>query len=225
MLIGTACGLLLLYSGLAVALAMDSFPRLTVLALVAVPLLVSLVGAYETLVVVVPTIALCFYTSSLGILACVVFVNSSSLRLGPRSSHGPSATPLCCLPTFTIIGPNYGLVPLLPGNNIEQRVRVMRSKRTLFSTSRRKSSDSIPAAISSTSTLPCFSVYCRPSGLTTSVSPLSARYFRRARFLHEHPAIYRHARIHLQHTEYLTAKTLITRLLHINASKPFEPLH
>ena len=69
MLSGTACGLLLLYSGLAAALAMDAFPRLTLLALGAVPLLVSLLATYETLVVVLPTILLCFHTSSLGILA------------------------------------------------------------------------------------------------------------------------------------------------------------
>ena len=59
---------------------------------------------------------------------------------------------------------------------------VTRSKRLFLSTLRRNSSGSIPAAIASTSTLPCFSVYCRTSGLTTSVSPLSARYFRKARF-------------------------------------------
>ena len=68
MLSGTICGLLLLYGGLAVALAMDAFPRLTLLALGAVPLLVSLLATYETLVVV-PTIPLCFHTSSLDILA------------------------------------------------------------------------------------------------------------------------------------------------------------
>ena len=69
MLSETVCGLLLLYGGLAVALAMDAFLRLTLLALGAVPLLVSLLATYETLVVVVPTVPLCFHTSSLGILA------------------------------------------------------------------------------------------------------------------------------------------------------------
>ena len=69
MLSGTACGLLLLSRGQAVAPAMDAFPRLTLLALGAVPLLVSLLTTYETLVVVVRTILLCFHTSSFGILA------------------------------------------------------------------------------------------------------------------------------------------------------------
>ena len=69
MLSGTVCGLLLLHGGLAVALGMDTFPRFTLLALRAVPLLVFLLAIHETLVVVVPTIPLCFHTSSLGTLA------------------------------------------------------------------------------------------------------------------------------------------------------------
>ena len=68
MLNGTVCGLLLLYRGLAVALAMDAFPRLALLALGAIPLLAYLLATYETLVVV-PTTPLCFSTSGLGILA------------------------------------------------------------------------------------------------------------------------------------------------------------
>ena len=69
MLIGTVCGLLLLCGGLAVALVVDAFSRLTLLALRAAPLLVSLIATCETLVVVVPTPPLCFHTSGLGILA------------------------------------------------------------------------------------------------------------------------------------------------------------
>ena len=46
----------------------------------------------------------------------------------------------------------------------------------------RNSSGSIPAALASSSNLPCFGFYCRPSGFTTPVSPLSTRCFRRARF-------------------------------------------
>ena len=69
MLSGTAWGLLLLYRGLAVALAMDALPRLALLASRAVPMLVSLLATYETLVVDVPTTPLCFHTSGLGILA------------------------------------------------------------------------------------------------------------------------------------------------------------
>ena len=68
MLSGAACGLLLLSGGLAVALVMDAFRRLTLLTSGAVPLLVSLLATCETLVAVVPTITLCFHTSSLGIL-------------------------------------------------------------------------------------------------------------------------------------------------------------
>ena len=60
--------MLLLYRGLAVGLAMDPFPCLALLALGAVPLLVSLIAPYETLVVVLPTTPLCFHISCLGIL-------------------------------------------------------------------------------------------------------------------------------------------------------------
>ena len=69
MLSGTVCGLLLLCGGLAVALIMDAFPRLTLLASGAVPLLVSLLATYETFVVVAPTTQLCFHTSRCGILS------------------------------------------------------------------------------------------------------------------------------------------------------------
>ena len=69
MLSGTAWGLLLLYRGLAVDLAMDTFPRLVQLALGAVPLLVSLLATYKTLVIVVPTTPVWFHTSGLDILA------------------------------------------------------------------------------------------------------------------------------------------------------------
>ena len=68
MLSGTACRLLL-YGGVAVALATDAFPRLTLLALGPVPLLVTLLATHKALRVVVPTVPLCFYTSSLGTLA------------------------------------------------------------------------------------------------------------------------------------------------------------
>ena len=141
MLNGAACGLLRLYRGLAVSLAMDAFPRLILLALRAVPLLVSLLAAYETLVVVVPTFPLCFHTSSFGILAWVVLVSSTSPRLGPRSSHRPSVTPFCCLPTLSTIGLNYSLVPLLLGDNDENASGscITRSKRIIFSTLRRRS--------------------------------------------------------------------------------------
>ena len=82
MLSWTACGLLLPYGGLAVALAMDAVPRLTLLVftllvftllvsllvLGAVPLLVTLLATHKTLVVVA-TVPLCFHTSGLSTLA------------------------------------------------------------------------------------------------------------------------------------------------------------
>ena len=66
---GTACGLLLLHWGLAVAMTMDAFPRLILLALGAVPLLVTLLATDKTLVFVVPTVPLCLHTSNHGTLA------------------------------------------------------------------------------------------------------------------------------------------------------------
>ena len=96
MLSGTACGLLLLLllllGGLAVALAMNTFPRLALLALGAVPVLVTLLATNETLVFV-PTVPLCFHPSGRGTLASVVFVSSVALKLGPRSSHRYAALP------------------------------------------------------------------------------------------------------------------------------------
>ena len=91
MLSGTACGLLLLLlllllGGLVVALAMNAFPRLALLALGAVPLLVTLL-ATNTTRVLVPTVPICFHPSGLVTLASVVYVSSIALQLGPRSSH------------------------------------------------------------------------------------------------------------------------------------------
>ena len=154
---------------------MDAFSCLTLLALGAIPLLVSLLATCKAIVVVVPAIPLCFHTGSLGILARVVLACSTSLRLGPRNSHRPTVTPFCFLPTFSIIGLNYSLAPLLLGNNVGQRVRVMRYEietHIPFHLAAELECGSIPAVIASTSTLPCFSVYCRPSGFTTFVSPL-----------------------------------------------------
>ena len=71
--------LLLLLGVLAVALAMNAFLRLAMLALGAVPLLVTLLATNETLVVLVPTGPLCFQPSGLGTLASVGFVSSIAL--------------------------------------------------------------------------------------------------------------------------------------------------
>ena len=83
MLSGTACGLLLLLLLLlgvvAVALVMNAFPRPALLALGAVPLLSTLLATNKTLVVLVPTVPLCFHPSGLGILASVGFVSSIAL--------------------------------------------------------------------------------------------------------------------------------------------------
>ena len=84
MLSGTACGLLLLLlllllGVLAVALAMNAFLRLTVSALGAVLLLVTLLALNKTLVVLVLTVPLCFHSSGLGTLASVAFVSSLAL--------------------------------------------------------------------------------------------------------------------------------------------------
>ena len=71
--------MLLLLGVLAVALATNAFPRLALLALGAVPLLVTLLATNKTLVIAVPTVPLCFHPSGLGTLASVGFVSSSAL--------------------------------------------------------------------------------------------------------------------------------------------------
>ena len=70
---------LLLFGGLAVVLTMNTFLRLALLALGAVPLLVTLLVTNKTLVILVPTVPLCFHSSGLGTLASVVFVKSIAL--------------------------------------------------------------------------------------------------------------------------------------------------
>ena len=63
---GTACELLLLLGGLAVVLAICAFPRLTLLALGAVSVTVTVLATHTKLV---PTVPPCFHTSGLGTLA------------------------------------------------------------------------------------------------------------------------------------------------------------
>ena len=73
-------GLLLLLLGvLAVALAVNAFLRLALLALGAVPSLVTLLATNKTLGALVPTVPLSFHPSSFGTLASVGFVSSSAL--------------------------------------------------------------------------------------------------------------------------------------------------
>ena len=120
MLSGTACGLLLLLlSAVAVALAMNAFPRLALLTEDSVPLLVTLLATNKTLVVVVPAVPLCLHPSGIGTLASVVFVSSISLQLGLRSSHRSSVTPFCRLPTCSIVGLNHSLVSSLLVYDVE----------------------------------------------------------------------------------------------------------
>ena len=71
--------LLLLLWVQAVALAMNAFPRLALLALGAVSLTVTLLATNKTLVVLVPTVPLCFHLSGLGALASAGFVSSIAL--------------------------------------------------------------------------------------------------------------------------------------------------
>ena len=71
MLSGTHCGLLLLLlllGGVDVALAVNAFSRFALLALRVVPLLVILLATNRALVVLVPTVPLCFHARSLGTL-------------------------------------------------------------------------------------------------------------------------------------------------------------
>ena len=107
-------GLLLLLLGvLAVALAVNAFLRLALLALGAVPLLVTLLAISKTLVVHVPTVPLCFHPSGLGTLASVVFVSSIALQLGYRRSYRCSVTLRCPLPACSIVGLSHSLLSSL----------------------------------------------------------------------------------------------------------------
>ena len=63
------------------------------------------------------------------------------------------------------------------------------------------------------------------TGLPHVREPAVCRVFSQGTLLYEHPAVYRDARIHFQHTEDLAAKIYTTSLLHINSSKLFEPFH
>ena len=58
------------------------------------------------------------------------------------------------------------------------------------------------------------------TGLHRVREPAVSKLFSQGTLLHEHPTVYRHARIHLQHTKDMAAKIYITRLL---PSKRFEP--
>ena len=184
MLSGIACGwlLLLLRRGLAVDLAMNAFPRLILLALGAVPLLVNLLATNKTLVVIVAP--LCFYPSGLGTLACVVFACSASDLVSRRVAVCRRAASLASITAWS--RRCWSMMLNSASGSCTTRLNFI-----FLSTLRRNSSGSIPAVITSTSTLPCFSVCCGPQGFTTSVSPLSGRFFSQGTLLHKHPAVYR----------------------------------
>ena len=187
MLSGTACGLLLLLlllGVLAVPLAMKAFLCLTLLALGTVPLLVTLLAANETLVVLVPTISLCVHTGGLGTLASAVFVSSTALQLGSRRSYRSSVTLRCPFPPCSIVGLNHRLVPTLLVYYVEQCLGVMHYEIEPHLTFHlaAKLEWLYSGCFRLSQHLAIHSVYCRPPGFTTPVSPLSARCFRRACF-------------------------------------------
>ena len=62
------------------------------------------------------------------------------------------------------------------------------------------------------------------AGLHNLREPAVNKVFPHNMFSHDHPAIYRSARIHIQLKEYLAAKIRVISLLHIKAGKIFEPL-
>ena len=151
--------------------------RLAPLALGAVPSLVTLLATNKKLVVPVPTVQLCVPPSVLGPLACVVVDSSIALELSRHNGHQSSVTRAVSLASITAWFRRCWSTML----NSASRSCTTRLSLVSLSTSRQNSSGSILAAIASTSTWPCVNVYCRPPGFT-SVSPLSPRYFRTARF-------------------------------------------
>ena len=174
----------------------------------------------------VPKVPLCFHTSTLGTLARVMFVSTTSLRLGPRSSHRPRVTPFCRLPACSVVGLNYSLVRLLLGNYAERCVRIVRYEIESHLSS------FPPCGGTRLPQFPCYRLHLQLAELQRVVptvrlhhlrKPAVSKLFPQGTLLHEHLAIYWHARIRLQHTEYLAATILITLLLHINASNLLSP--
>ena len=99
MLSGTACGRLL-YGGLVVALAMDAFPRLNLLALGAVALLVAFIDTQNTRCRTDGSSLLSHQHPWHSRMSRAL--QQHSPRLGVRSSHRTSVTPFCRLQTFRI---------------------------------------------------------------------------------------------------------------------------
>ena len=111
---------LMLLGVLAVALAMNAFPHLALLALGAVFLIVILLDTHKTLVVLVPAVSLYFHSSGLKTLASVVFVSCMALQLSARGSPRFSVTPLYRLTACSIVGLNRSLVTSLSVYDVEQ---------------------------------------------------------------------------------------------------------
>ena len=128
---------------------------------------------FEIVDVVVP---FCFHTSRIGIPARVGRVIGNFERLHPRGIIDPAprnfAVSRCLASVASITA--WSRFPFAVMLKNASRSCVTRSKRILFC--------KISVAKASTSTLPGFSVYFRPYGVTTSMRPLSARYLRTASF-------------------------------------------
>ena len=177
-------------------------------------MLVTLLATNKTLVVLVPTVPLSFHPGGLGTLASVVFVSIIALQLGFRSSYRSSNTPGCRLPACSMVGLNYSLLPSLLVYDVKHCVGVMHNE----------VEPHLPFHL--TAKLEqlrsrFYRLYLHPAMLrrvlpTTEFHHVRQRavskVFSQGTLLHEHPAVYRHARIHLQHTENLPAKLYITRL-------------
>ena len=154
----------------------------------------------------------------------VVFVNRAALQLGPRSSDRSSVMPRCRLPACSDIGFNHNMVGSFLVYDVNQCVGVMHYEiepQLLFHLAAK-----LECLIS-----PCYRIYPHRAMrmLTLPTAGIDhvrwravGKVFPKRMFLHEHPAVYRHARIHVEHTEDLVTKIKLTRLRHINASERLE---
>ena len=159
MLSGTDCGLLLLLlllGGLDVALAVNAFPRLAPLALRAVPLLVILLATNRTLVVLVPTVPLCFHSRSLDtvVRSCLSAALPWNLVPAVATDLASSRVAICrraasLAPVTAWSRRCWSMMLNSASGSCTTRLNLVS-----LSTLRRTSSGSIPAGIPPTSTLP-----------------------------------------------------------------------
>ena len=148
-----------------------------------------------------------------------------ALQLGPHSSHRSSVTLLFRLPACSIVGFKHILVPSLLVYDVEQCVGVMHYEivpHLLFH---------LPAQLDWLYCR-CYRLYLHlgmlqrvlpTTGLHQSVSPLSARYFRRASFCMNTLLSTGTLASIFSTPEDVATKIHITGLLHINANKLFDP--